>query len=453
MKPRFLMAAIAAAALSAACGGGGNGDQSPAIKYTAVVSFGDSLSDPGAYAQGLINAKIIADTSKGGMFTVNGIAGAPGSTPVPSYNWAQLVAASAVGKPSCAARAGGFGTPPAAVTGCTNYAQGGSRVKNAKGVGNPVGAGFTGAALTEPVVTQIANYLAVNGGSFSGTELVTLLAGANDLFGATDRLTADANTAGGAALAQSLVTQLAALAPPANQLAASAAIGTAIGTEAVKPTATAQSIIGAAVVAAATHAATNGYTTTALANATAIGTAAGAAAVAAGNAYAAGTGAANAMADMAAAATDQADAIKGMIAKGAKHIVVVNIPDVSTTPMALAKDKSQQQLVLVLTSTFNATLKAALQPGGVTLPEVLLVDGFTEVQHMTANPSAFGITNVTDMACGANALSSSLVCNPGNLVAGDVSHYFYADSVHPTPYGHKLTAQVVNRALILAGWL
>jgi len=69
-----------------------------------------------------------------------------------------------------------------------------------------------------------------------------------------------------------------------------------------------------------------------------------------------------------------------------------------------------------------------------------------------------------DVACNltapANALAtvglddgSSLVCNASNLIAGDTSHYMFADKVHPTPYSHKLLSQVVNKSLIQAGWL
>jgi phospholipase/lecithinase/hemolysin len=53
----------------------------------------------------------------------------------------------------------------------------------------------------------------------------------------------------------------------------------------------------------------------------------------------------------------------------------------------------------------------------------------------------------------ADAQGSSLVCNSSNLIAGDTSRYLFADSVHPTPYGHKLLAQLVTKELILAGWL
>lgn len=467
---KLLSAALGAALLVAACGGGGgDGDQAPAVKFTSVVSFGDSLSDAGTYNVGPIKA------AGGGMFTVNGIAGALGADPTPSYTWAQLVSASAIGKTGCSAHTGGFGVARSAlVAGCTNYAQGGARVLDPKGVGNSVGVGFTAGPLTEPVVTQIANY-AADGGTFTGKELVTVLAGANDLFGQTDKLKADSTAAGGAALATSLVTQLVAGAPQANQLAAQAAIGLAIQTEAAKTTATATSIITAAVTAAATHAAVNAYTNTAVANAATIGATAGAAATAAGNTYAATTGAVNAMTGMATAAATLAASVKGMIAKGAKYVVVVNIPDVSQTPMAMAtivyntdgsiKDNSQQKLVLALTTQFNTTLQTSLESSpGVVLPGVVFVDAFAENRRQLADPAHYALSNVKNVACNltspanilataGNADGSSLVCKSANLVAGDTSRYLFADNVHPTPYGHKLLAQYVNKALVLAGWL
>jgi phospholipase/lecithinase/hemolysin len=452
---KILGTALAAALLVAACGGGGDGNQAPAVSYSAVVSFGDSLSDAGSYKVGPILA------SGGGMFTVNGITGAIGADPTPSYNWAQLVSAAAIGKVSCAAHTGGFGTARSAlVAGCTNYAQGGSRVADPKGVGNPVGAGFIAGPMTEPVTTQIGNYI-TDGGTFTGRELVTVLAGANDLFGATDKLKAAATAAGGSALATSLVTQLLAGVPLANQAAAQVAIGTAIGTEAAKSTATATTIIGAAITAAATDAAMNGYTNTVdpVANAATIGATAGAAAVAAGATYAATTGAATAVADMAGAATSLVTAIKGMISQGAKRVLVVNIPDVSQTPMATASPTTQP-LVLALTQAFNATLQAGL----ATTPEVVFVDAFAENRRQLANPAHYALTNVTTVACdltspknilatAGNADGSSLVCNASNLVTGDTSHYLFADNVHPTPFGHKLLAQYATKAMVIAGWL
>ncbi|TXT36358.1 MAG: putative lipase/esterase [Comamonadaceae bacterium] len=463
---KILGVAMAAALLVAACGGGGgDGNQSPAVSFTSVVSFGDSLSDAGSYKVGPIAA------SGGGMFTVNGITGALGADPTPSYNWAQLVSAAATGKVSCAAHTGGFGVARSAlVAGCTNYAQGGSRVTDPKGVGNTVGAGYITGPMTEPVATQIANF-AADGGKFTGKELVTVLAGANDLFGATDALKTAATAAGGTALATSLVTQLVAGAPAANQAAAQGAIGLAIQTEAAKTTATATTIITAAVTAAATHAATNGYVNTATANAATIGATAGAAATTAASTYAATTGAATAMTSMATAATALATSVKGMLASGAKYVLVVNIPDVSQTPMALAtitynadgtvKDNSQQKLVLALTTQFNTTLQTALNGTA----GVVFVDAFAENQRQLADPAHYALTNVKNVACNltqpgnilatstTTADGSSLVCNSKNVIAGDTSHYLFADSVHPTPYGHKLLAQYAIQKLVFAGWL
>ena len=473
---KLLAVALGAALLVSACGGGGgDGNQAPATKYSSVVSFGDSLSDAGTYKAG-----VTANVTRGGaagMFTVNGVAGAVGANPTPTYNFAQLVSASAVGNPSCAARSGGFGVVEVAVPNCTNYAQGGSRVTSAFGTDNKVGVGNTGGPLTEPVVTQVNNYLldAKNGGKFTGKELVTVLAGANDLLAQTDLLSEGVVGAAGQALVTSLVTKLVAGLAPANQAtaapaitaAAGAAVGGAIATASAATGSTLTSIITAATSAgtqaaaqaAGLDAATNVYANANLANAATIGATAGGAAGTAAAAYASGAGAAKAVAGLAGVAGELVASVKGMLANGATRVVVSNLPDVSQTPMAMAKDASQRQLILAMTTAFNQTLKAGLTGTA----GVLFVDIFTENQNQFANPAYYQLTNVKDTACnlavGANALAtaskagSSVVCNTSNLIAGDTSHYLFADSLHPTPYGHKLLAQVVTKEMVKAGWL
>ena len=116
---KLSVAALGAALLVVACGGGGGGNQTPPIAYAKVVSFGDSLSDAGTYNVGVVKA------AGGGLFSVNGISGAMGADPVPSYTWAQVVSAAATGQPSCAARVGGFRVlesknPAAPAAGCWN---------------------------------------------------------------------------------------------------------------------------------------------------------------------------------------------------------------------------------------------------------------------------------------------------------------------------------------------
>jgi phospholipase/lecithinase/hemolysin len=179
--------------------------------------------------------------------------------------------------------------------------------------------------------------------------------------------------------------------------------------------------------------------------------------------YITNTGAPNAITAMVTAAAQLSASVNNMINKGAKRVVVTNLPDVSLTPYALGtingSDNSTQQLVLAMTRAFNERLKADLAGQS----KVRFVDVFTENQRQIANPRQFGLSNVTGMACDlsaprnpfatADAQGSSLVCNSSNLIAGDTSRYLFADSVHPTPYGHKLLAQLVTKELVLAGWL
>ncbi|HSO45577.1 MAG TPA: SGNH/GDSL hydrolase family protein, partial [Rhodoferax sp.] len=185
---KLLGAALAAALLVAACGGSDDAVvQAPPIQYTSLVSFGDSLSDVGTHKVGTVAAL------GGGTYSVNGISGV-----IPSKNWTELMAAQIGVAAPCPAQTGltgdpsqGFSIPVVNHPGCTNYAQGGARVTDPVGMGSaaaPVNSPL--GQLTVPIVTQISNHLG-RVGSFSGTELVTVFAGANDVFRLLETLVAN----------------------------------------------------------------------------------------------------------------------------------------------------------------------------------------------------------------------------------------------------------------------
>ena len=414
------------ALLLAACGGGS--EQAAKVTYSSVVSFGDSLSDAGTY---------------GSQFTVNGVKGAIGSDPTPSYVAVQLIAAAITGKPSCAARVGGFTYPVTSVPGCTNYAQGGARVTDPVGPGNSGTAGSFDKALTEPVVQQIQNYLTTTGGQFTGKELVTVMAGGNDLFAQADALTAGANNA----FATSLITQLVSGASTqAGAAYAYAAVPPAVLSAAAATGATPTSIIIAAINAAAADATAHSYSNSAatLDNAATLG----AAAQLAAETYVGTTGIQNAAIAMATAGAELAAYVKDMKRnKGATRIMVVNIPDASGSPYAVKGGLTA--VVLPMVTAFNAQLAAGLKGE----PGVLLVDLFTETKNQFKTPAQFGLSNVTDAACDMTNLLSVSQCTVNTLLPGDKSRYAFADSVHPTPYGQKLMAQLMSKELTLAGWL
>jgi phospholipase/lecithinase/hemolysin len=448
-KTSFALALLTAAVLTA-CGGNepSAGNQTPKTKFSNQITFGDSLSDVGTYAVGGVAAM------GGGQFTINGnnTSVAP---ELSGKNYTHLIAAQ-LGLPApCAAQTGlqgtasaGFSVPVVDHPECFGYAQGGSRVTNPIGPNNIALAKpgtISLGALTVPVVTQIANHLKKVGGKFKADDLVIVMAGGNDVLEQLGELSAAATAAGGQALAQSLVTQLAP--GTTNPQTGAAAIGAAIQAEAAKGSA-APAIITAAITAAAQ----NGNTA-AVANAATIGATAGAAAQSAGLAYSAAHGP-DLVKALATAGAELGALVKTQIvANGAAYVVVNNLPDVSISPSAKAQSAETQKLIQAMVAAFNDQLKAAVSGES----KVLYVDLATISRDQAVNPAPYGLTNTTTPACdltpAKNPLGSSLVCNKNNLIAGDVSHYMFADSVHPTPFEYSLIARYVLEQMTVKGWL
>ena len=177
--------------LLAACGGSdpdvpGSGSPSGAPttagNFTAVVSFGDSLSDVGSYAPATSLAGNGTAPYFGGKFTTNDTTtGAPTATPLGKV-WVENLAAS-LGLIVTPAEVG-FGSTsvqcpaaavPALATTCTAYGQGGARITDPNGIGKSIG------ALTVPLVTQVANHL-TRFGSFKNSDLILVYGGSNDAF-------------------------------------------------------------------------------------------------------------------------------------------------------------------------------------------------------------------------------------------------------------------------------
>ncbi len=170
-------------ALLTACGGNddpvpGSGEPSGAPTtrgtFTALVTFGDSLSDLGAYAPATSLTGNGAAPYFGGKFTANAAV---------AKVWVENLATT-MGVLVTPGEVGFAGTsvkcPAAAVSAalagtCTGYGQGGSRVTDPNGIGKTTG------ALTVPMKTQIANHLA-RFTTFKASDLIILWGGNNDAF-------------------------------------------------------------------------------------------------------------------------------------------------------------------------------------------------------------------------------------------------------------------------------
>lgn len=317
----------------------------------------------------------------------------PGSTPI----WPERVAAS-YGQTLCAHYAFN-GTAFAANAACTNYAVSGGRINN-----------FT--APTSPVsITQQLKDLGAAG--FSASDLVLVDGGGNDaadLVGAYLRASSD------------------------NGQAYAAVLG---------------SVLPAATV------------NTALA-----GGATGLAQV--GGAY------------MQALAQQFAATVKAnTVAKGAPRVAVLNAPGITRTPrfqMVLASITAQRgaeaakQAETVFdgwVQAFNAQLATSLAGD----ERIVVVDFYTSFKDQSTNPGQYQLTNTTTPACPATGVGTdglptytfptctaaalSAMTPPAGATGGADwwKNYGFADSFHPTPYGHQLMGQLVSRSLSRAGWL
>jgi phospholipase/lecithinase/hemolysin len=439
-----------ALAVLAGCGGNGAspGDQTLKVKFTQQVSFGDSLSDVGSYKVGTVAAL------GGGKFTINGDNTSINAA-LTGKNWTELMAAQ-FGLPApCAAQTGlngdaAKGLKVAVVTNanCYGYAQGGARVTNPVGPGNAATGSALG-ALTVPVVTQVANHLAASGGKFSGTEVVFVMAGANDLLFLVQVMGDTATATGAKAYVNYLVGALAATAT--NPATAAAAIGAAVATESARTGSTQTSITNVAIATSAAQPGNAATGTSAVY--TPIITAATAAGTKAGTDYATAQ-APVLVAAMATAASDLVTLVKNqIIGKGANYVVVNNIPDVANTPKGLSLDASTKALVSTMVSTFNTALNSGLGSES----KALIVDVYAVSHDQATNPGPYGLTNVTEPACDLtsanNPLGSSLTCTAKSLKSGDVSHYSYADDLHPSPFNNLLLARYVAEKMVVRGWL
>jgi len=175
------------AALLAACGGSdpalpGTVDPAgaPTAKgtFTALVTFGDSLSDIGTYAPATSLTGNGQAPYFGGKFTANS-ATAKIWVENLATTMALVVTPAEVGFATTSVKCPAAANPALAGT-CTAYGQGGSRVTDPAGIGHTTSAGAP-AALTVPIKTQIANHL-TRFTSFKASDLILIWAGNNDVF-------------------------------------------------------------------------------------------------------------------------------------------------------------------------------------------------------------------------------------------------------------------------------
>lgn len=124
-------------------------------------------------------------------------------------------------------------------------------------------------------------------------------------------------------------------------------------------------------------------------------------------------------------------AVNTLIDKGARNIIVANLPTLGSTPQEQALGTTS--VSTNLTVEHNRNLNIALGAIAHIRKDVNIIPldvnaVFTEV---TAKPDRFGLTNVSQPCF--NRLAGTLCSNP--------NQYLFWDELHPTTRGHELIAQ------------
>lgn len=141
------------------------------------------------------------------------------------------------------------------------------------------------------------------------------------------------------------------------------------------------------------------------------------------SAIAGGADAATTIADTSARfAADIGDIVDSLQSKGARNVIVWDVPNVGLAPAVL----TDGPLVSALATTLSRSMNEALSLRLAGESDVRLFDIFGLFTAVNADPAAYGFTNTTDAA--------------GAIPGADLSTYLGWDGIHPTAAGHALVA-------------
>ena len=150
--------------------------------------------------------------------------------------------------------------------------------------------------------------------------------------------------------------------------------------------------------------------------------------------------------------------LQRLVDKGAKHIMVVNLPDLGKTPAA--RDFEAVDLLTLLSKKHNAKLLENLNTFKQNNPDVqwFYFDVNQILDEMLTYPERYGFTNITDTCYDEMLVEPSkktilsMVSTVKSRVKGNVCEgYLFFDPVHPSEVAHQLMAQTTKDMLDAAG--
>ncbi len=126
-------------------------------------------------------------------------------------------------------------------------------------------------------------------------------------------------------------------------------------------------------------------------------------------------------------------AIQQLRASGARFILVMNVPDLGVTPMALGLGLGAT--LTQLTAAYNQALDLALDQLAQAGVPTIRLDSFEVLDEMASSPARYGFSNVT-----VPFLLAPAGANP--------SDFLYWDPVHPTTGAHEVLADEARQQIV-----
>jgi outer membrane lipase/esterase len=127
-------------------------------------------------------------------------------------------------------------------------------------------------------------------------------------------------------------------------------------------------------------------------------------------------------------------------AAGARHVVVINVPDLGVAPAFARFGPAVAALATALAQQYNATLDAML--ADISSLNIIRFDSFALMGDVVADPGAYGLTNVTDPC-----YSGFVEPNPAATECPNPQDYLFWDFLHPTTVFHGILADELFLAL------
>ncbi|MEX0331851.1 MAG: SGNH/GDSL hydrolase family protein [Puniceicoccaceae bacterium] len=120
---------------------------------------------------------------------------------------------------------------------------------------------------------------------------------------------------------------------------------------------------------------------------------------------------------------------------GARHIVIWNVPDLSSTPAFAGLSDLEKIGLSQLLATYNAMLADALAQLSANYKcNIVVADAYGTLNAIISDPAAYGLENVTVPAS----------MDPSK----DPAVSLFWDGVHPTTVGHRIVADAVLDAML-----